>query len=158
VTRRAVGWFGIRFREEVISRVELATSASTNRTALTWAVTQLNDPNNMAVNGNKTKRNPMRIITLRSKVKKESLANFEVAIEKMISAINQEGPKGVRFTSCRLPDSETFVALLELEEAVDNPLPGIAAAEEFRENLKNWVVEPPIREELEVVGYYRSSR
>jgi uncharacterized protein YycO len=53
VTRRAVGWFGIRFREEVISRVELATSASTNRTALTWAVTQLNDPNNMAVNGNK---------------------------------------------------------------------------------------------------------
>jgi hypothetical protein len=111
----------------------------------------------MAVNGNKTKRNPMRIITLRSKVKKESLANFEVAIEKMISAIKQEGPEGIRFTSCKLPDSETFVALLELEEGADNPLPGIAAAEEFRESLKNWVVEPPIREELEVVGSYRSS-
>jgi hypothetical protein len=53
---------------------------------------------------------------------------------------------------------ETFLALLELEEGVDNPLPGIAAAEEFQENLRNWVVEPPIWEELEVGGWYRSIR
>ena len=56
------------------------------------------------------------------------------------------------------PYGETFVALLELEEGVDNPLPGIAAAEEFRENLRNWVVEPRTWEELEVGGSYRSIR
>jgi hypothetical protein len=99
----------------------------------------------------------MRIITLRSKVKKESVKQVEGAIEKMITVIKQTSPAGIRFTSCKLPDGETFLALLELEEGVDNPLPGIAAAEEFRENLKNWVVEPPIREELEVVGSYRAS-
>jgi hypothetical protein len=110
----------------------------------------------MAVNGNKTKRYPMRIITLRFRVKKESLAKVEGAVEKMLSAIKQERPEGIRFTSGKLPDGETFVSLLELEAGVDNPLPGIAAAEEFRENLKNWVVEMPIREELEVVGSYRS--
>jgi hypothetical protein len=114
------------------------------------------EPEAAKVIENITKRYFMRIITLRFKVKKESLANVEGAIEKMLSAIRQESPKGIRFTSCKLPDSETFVALLELEEGADNPLPGIAAAEEFRENLKKWVVEPPIREELGVVGSYRS--
>jgi hypothetical protein len=131
-----------------------------NRTALvlTRTVTQLNDSKNMAVNGNKTRRCPMRMITVRSKVKKESIAKVEAAIEKMLSAIQQERPKGMCFTSCKLPDGETFVNLLELEDRVENPLPGIAAAEEFRENLKSWVVEPPIREELEVVGSYRAIR
>ena len=98
----------------------------------------------------------MRIITLRSRIKKDSVVKFEGAVEKMLSAIKEEAPQGVRFTSCRLPDGETFVALLELEEGVDNPLPGIAAAEEFREGLKDWVAEPPVREELEVVGSYKS--
>jgi hypothetical protein len=102
----------------------------------------------MAVNGNKTRKHPMRMITLRSKVKKESVAKVEGAIEKMLSSIEQERPKGIRFTPCKLPDGETFVALLELEEGEDNPLPGIAAAEEFREtsrtglssrqSAKNW--------------------
>ena len=100
----------------------------------------------------------MRMITVRSKVKKESVAKVEAAIEKMLSAIQQERPKGMCFTSCKLPDGETFVNLLELEDGVENPLPGIAAAEDFRENRKSWVVEPPIREELEVVGSYRAIR
>jgi hypothetical protein len=98
----------------------------------------------------------MRVITLRSKVKRDSVANVEGALEKMISAIQQARPQGIRFTSCRLADGETFFALLEIEDGVNNPLPGIRAAEEFRENLERWVVEPPIREELEVVGGYRS--
>ena len=100
----------------------------------------------------------MRVITLRSKVKKESVAEVEGALERMITAIEHEQPKGIRFTSCRLLDGETFVALLEIDDGANNPLPGIPAAEEFRTNLKSWVVEPPIREELEVVGAYRSSR
>jgi hypothetical protein len=50
---------------------------------------------------------------------------------KMLAAVERENPEGIRFTSCKLPDGETFVNLLELEEGVDNPLPGIAAAEEF---------------------------
>jgi hypothetical protein len=150
----------MRSREDSLSPIGRATSPTPNRTALALprAVTQLNDPKNMTVNGNKTRRHPMRMITLRSKVKKESVAKVEGAIEKMLSAIKQERPKGIRLTSCKVPDGETFVALLELEEGVDNPLPGISAAEEFRENLKNWVVEPPIRDELQVVGSYRSIR
>jgi hypothetical protein len=98
----------------------------------------------------------MRVLTIRSKVKQETAAEFEAAIEKLLSAVQQEGPKGIRYTWCKLPDGKTFVGLLELAEGFENPLPGIRAAEEFRENLKNWVIEPPTREELQVVGSYGS--
>jgi small-conductance mechanosensitive channel len=50
----------------------------------------------------------------------------------------------------------TFLGLLELDEGVKNPLLDIPAGKEFLENIKNWVVEPPIREELSVVGSYQS--
>jgi hypothetical protein len=98
----------------------------------------------------------MRVITLRSKIRQDSLANVEGALEKMLSAIEQARPTGVRFTSCRLTDGNTFVNVLELDEGADNPLPLLPAAEEFRQNLRNWVVEAPVREEFEVVGAYRS--
>jgi hypothetical protein len=97
-------------------------------------------------------------MTGRSKVQKERVAQGEAAIEQLLAAIKPERPQGMCFTSCPLPDGETVVHRLELAEGVDNPWPGIAAAEEFRANLKNWVVGPPIREALAVVGSYRSIR
>lgn len=47
-----------------------------------------------------------------------------------------------------------FVALLELEEGVENPLPSIPECREFRERLPSWVAEPPAPQELEVVAAY----
>ena len=43
---------------------------------------------------------------------------------------------------------------LELDEAIENPLPGMEAGREFMRNLQSWVAEPPVREELSVVGSY----
>jgi hypothetical protein len=98
------------------------------------------------------------MITVRSQVQKESVAPVAGAIERMLSALKHERPQGIRFTPCKLPDGETFVALLEREEGGDNPWPGLAAADACRESLKNRVVEPPIRDELEGVGSSRASR
>jgi hypothetical protein len=50
----------------------------------------------------------------------------------------------------------TFVAQLELENGAENPLPSVAAFREFQENLKQWVAEPPIPEQLTVIAPYLS--
>lgn len=49
----------------------------------------------------------------------------------------------------------TFVALLEIEDGVDNALPGLPAFQELQEGLKSWVAGPPNAEPLQVVGSYR---
>jgi hypothetical protein len=98
----------------------------------------------------------MSMLTARFKLKKESVADFEVTRDKILSELAQDQPKGIRYTWCKLSDGVTFLGLLELDEGVKNPLPDIPAGKEFLENIKNWVVEPPIREELSVVGSYES--
>jgi hypothetical protein len=47
------------------------------------------------------------------------------------------------------------VALLQVDDGVDNPLPALPEFREFQENLKNWVAEPPTPDQMTVVGSYR---
>ncbi|MEU7897464.1 hypothetical protein AB0B45_31965 [Nonomuraea sp. NPDC049152] len=99
----------------------------------------------------------MSLFVVRSRVREESVPAVEAGIDKMISAITHEAPEGVRYAYCKLPDGVTFLALLELAEGAENPLPGIAACREFQENLRNhWIDQPqaPAPEPLEVVGSY----
>jgi hypothetical protein len=99
-------------------------------------------------------RSTMGLMMVRAKVKAENAAEVEAAAKTMFSALEDAQPQGVRYTSCRLPDGETFVALLELE-GMENP-PSIPAFVEFQEKLKSWLVEPPVPEQLTIVGSYRS--
>ena len=93
---------------------------------------------------------------VRAKVKPECVADVQAGAKKMFDAIQQAQPEGVRYTSSLLPDGVTFLAQLELQDGVENPLPQVAAFREFQENLKQWIAEPPIPEQLTVVGSYRS--
>jgi hypothetical protein len=96
----------------------------------------------------------MNVTMLRAKVKAERVADVEAAVRTMFSAIEQAQPKGIRYASSRLSDGATFVILLGLEDGIENPLPSVPASREFQEDLKNWLAEPPIPEELTVVGSY----
>jgi hypothetical protein len=93
---------------------------------------------------------------VRSKVKPECVAEVEAGVKTMFAAIEQAQLRGVRYSSSRLPDGVTFLAQLELEDGVENPLPSVAAFKEFQENLKRWIAEPPTPEQLTVIGSYRS--
>ena len=97
----------------------------------------------------------MSVLMVRSKVKADGVAEVEAAIEKVFSAIEEMKPDGVRYASCKLTDSATFVAFLELEKEGENPLTAMPAFQEFQATLKDLVAEPPIPETLEVVGTYR---
>jgi hypothetical protein len=98
----------------------------------------------------------MSMLTARFRLKKESVADFEATRDRILSELAREQPKGIRYTWCKASDGVTFLGLLELDEGVKNPLPDIPAGKEFLANIKSWVAEPPVREELSVVGSYAS--
>jgi quinol monooxygenase YgiN len=97
----------------------------------------------------------MSVMTVRAKVKEENVADVEAAAEKVFTAIDQQHAGNVRYASCKLADGVTFVVLLQVTEGTENPLPALPEFQEFQENLKTWMAEPPVPEQLTVVGSYR---
>jgi len=97
----------------------------------------------------------MNVLMVRSKIKAESVAEVEAAIEKAFSEIKQAQPTGVRYASSRLADGVTFVVLLKLEDGEHNPLAAVPGFVEFQEDLKKWIAEPPTVEQMTVIGSYR---
>jgi len=98
----------------------------------------------------------MTVLMVRSTVKPEFTADLEAALQKMFTAIEKAQPAGVRYASYRLPDGVTYVAQLELEDGIENPLPAIAEFRDFQAGLKDWLAGPPVAEHFEVRGSYSS--
>ena len=96
----------------------------------------------------------MNVLMVQAKVKKENVADARAAIEKVIQALEQAQPAGVRYASCLLSDGVTFVALLKLEDDGGHPLREFPAYQEMVENLKQWYAEPPAVERMTVTGSY----
>ena len=97
----------------------------------------------------------MTILTARAKVKEEHVAEAEAAVKRMFAAIEREGIEGIRYASVRLEDGVTFLALLEVEDGMENPLAGLPEAQEFYASLPAWYAEPPELGQGTVVGSYR---
>jgi hypothetical protein len=97
----------------------------------------------------------MSILTVRAKVKEEHVTEAEAAVKRMFAAIEREGLEGIRYASIKLADGVTFLALLEVEEGVENPLAGLPEAQEFYERLPGWYAEPPDVGPGTLVGSYR---
>ena len=97
----------------------------------------------------------MNVLTVRAKLKEEHVAEAEAAVERMFAAIERERLEGIRYASVKLEDGVTFLALLEIEDGVENPLPGLPEAQEFYDSLPGWYAEPPEVGPATVVGSYR---
>ncbi len=97
----------------------------------------------------------MRTLLVRSKVQAAYISEVEAAVKRVFVALEKTQPKGIRYASCRLPDGVTYVALLELDDGVENPLPSYPEFQAFQESLKHWLAEPPVSEPLTVIESYR---
>jgi quinol monooxygenase YgiN len=97
----------------------------------------------------------MGLMMVRATVKDERVVEVEAKAEEMFAAISNAEPGGVRYASCKLPDGVTFVVLLEVDDEVENPLLSLPEFNEYQANLKDWIAEPPMVEQLTVVGSYR---
>jgi hypothetical protein len=97
----------------------------------------------------------MTVQMVEAKIKRESVADVQAGAEKMFAAINTAQPEGIRYASCLLPDGETFVAFLQVDDGVENPLPGLPAFQEFLEAVEAVRAEPANAQPLTVIGSYR---
>jgi hypothetical protein len=95
------------------------------------------------------------VLMVQYRVKEEAVPAVETSIHELFSVIDAAQPKGLRYAMCKLPDGVTFLGVVQFDDGADNPLLGIAAATEFRANLKQWVVgDPPAPQPLQIVGSY----
>lgn len=98
----------------------------------------------------------MSVRMFRAKIKPDRTTDLEIAGEKLFAAIADAQPEGVRYAWCKLPDNETYVLLVDLDDDADNPLAAIPAFKETMDNLKqNWVVAPLAVEQLTPIQSYR---
>lgn len=97
----------------------------------------------------------MPVFVLSYQVSDEGVAEVAEAVEKAFAAVNAQRPEGVRYAYLRRAGSGEFVALLELAEGVENPLPGIAEARELQATVARWAAGPaPAPRPFEVLGDY----
>lgn len=96
----------------------------------------------------------MSLVMVRATVKEQFVAELEAVVQKVYAALAEAAPTGIRYTSCKQEDGVTFVALLQLDEGVENPLPGFPAFQEMQAKLPGWLAAPPAVEPLGVVGSY----
>jgi hypothetical protein len=97
----------------------------------------------------------MSLLTVRAKLKQEHVADAVAAVKRMFAAIEREQLEGIRYASVMLEDGVTFLALLETDDGMENPLPGLPEAREFYDRLPGWYAEPPEVGPGTVIGSYR---
>jgi hypothetical protein len=97
----------------------------------------------------------MRSLMVRYQVANEGVADIVGAIEAAFAAVEAQQPAGVRWAYYRRADSTEFVALLELDDGVENPLLGIGPARELRSAVARWVAgDAPTPLPLDLLGSY----
>ena len=73
----------------------------------------------------------MNVLMVRAKIKEEDVADAQAAIEKVIQALEQAQPAGVRYASCLLSDG--VMAFLEVTSPLlRSQLGGAACARSWR--------------------------
>jgi hypothetical protein len=84
----------------------------------------------------------------------EQAAEVEGAVAELFAAIEQAQPGGIRYLATRHPDRPQFELLLHLADGVDNPLPAIPRAAQFRQQMADWslTAQP---EAATLLGRYR---
>jgi hypothetical protein len=98
----------------------------------------------------------MSVRMFRAKIKVDKTAELEKAAKEMFAAIEAAQPQGVRYAWCKLPDGETYLLLVDLDDDSNNPLAAVPAFKDVQADLKNnWVAEPLVVEQLVPVGSYR---
>ncbi len=74
-------------------------------------------------------------------------------VEQVFAELRSTNPDGLRYVTVRLDDGVTFVHLA-IVDAAENPLPQVAAFQAFQKGLGDRLTEPPVANQVTVVGSY----
>jgi hypothetical protein len=90
-----------------------------------------------------------------AKIKPEGVTDVQAATKKMFAAINAAQPEGLRYASLLLADGVTFVAIVQLDDGMENPVPGFPEFRALQEVVERSRAEPNNVQTLTVIGSYR---
>jgi quinol monooxygenase YgiN len=96
----------------------------------------------------------MTVQIVRATTKPGHAADLEAAAAKVFAALGELQPGGLRYASLRVAE-DSYLILLEVEDGAENPLPSMAAFQEFQAGLRDWLSGAPVIESASVVGSYR---
>jgi hypothetical protein len=97
----------------------------------------------------------MSVQMARAKIKPEAVPDVRAVTEKMFAAISAAQPEGIRYASLLLADGETFVAVVQIDDDAENPIPGLPEFRELQQVVEASRAEPNTVEQFAVVGSYR---
>jgi len=97
----------------------------------------------------------MEVLMVQSKLKAESVADIRAAVQKMVAALETAQSEGVRYGSFLLPDGETLVVLLQLDDPSRNPLQELPEYKELLEKVEGVRAAPPVVQRWTVTASYR---
>ncbi|MFJ2914418.1 hypothetical protein ACIO8F_34565 [Streptomyces sp. NPDC087228] len=98
----------------------------------------------------------MPVLMIRHQVADEGVAEVVEAIEAAFAAVEAQRPEGIRYAYLRRTDSAEFIALLDLDEGVENPLPGLETARQLQTTVAKWAVGTGATPQpFDVLGAYR---
>ena len=80
---------------------------------------------------------------MRAKLKEEHVGDAEAAVKRMLAAFERESIGGIRYVSVKPQDVVTFLALLEVEDGVDNRSPACGRRTSSTTALPAWYAGPP---------------
>jgi hypothetical protein len=96
----------------------------------------------------------MRSVMVSYTLKPECVAENEALIHKVFEQIERDRPQGLSYSVSRLADGVSFVHVSVSPEGEENPLLKLAAFERYREGIKDRVLAPPVRVEMQSLGLY----
>jgi hypothetical protein len=97
----------------------------------------------------------MSVQMAQAKIKREGVVDVRAATEKMFAAINATRPEGIRYASLLLADGQTFFAVVQVDDGVENPIPGFPEFRELQELVESSRATPTSVRSSTVVGSYR---
>lgn len=100
----------------------------------------------------------MSVMLLRYHVDESDVQSVIDAIASAFAALNREGTDALRFTYYRVEGTSEFLAVLELPDGAENPLPKLEAMRKLKAVVDRVAVgAAPLPRPLEVLGSYEPS-
>jgi hypothetical protein len=96
----------------------------------------------------------MRTVMVRYKTSEAHAAANEALVHAVFDELRAKTPKGIRYTTYRLPDGVTFVHVATLDSADENPLTKLPAFKAFQKGIAERCVELPVVTEMSPVDSY----
>ncbi|HEX4215888.1 MAG TPA: hypothetical protein VIA06_21420 [Candidatus Dormibacteraeota bacterium] len=97
----------------------------------------------------------MPVMMVRYEVPEEGVDEVSSATEAAFAALRSERPEGIRYACYHRRGTGEFLALLELEEGVENPLPAIDAARRLQATVARLALgDAPAPQPLRELGSY----